>query len=145
MQSTKVKERTRGRQEGREGTEEGGIVASGDPALQECADGHVPQRQGGGERCILGNSAEVTPPVLGHDQIARNKGIDFVSHCWPFSEAQQPRPCASGSHSLQAGGPGPPSHGCSGDLFRCELNSVHKLPHRLGGKVIGKPEQIVYL
>lgn len=42
MQSTEAKERTRGRQEGREGREEGGIVASGDPALQECADGHVP-------------------------------------------------------------------------------------------------------
>lgn len=46
MQSTEAKERTRGRQEGREGREEGGIVASGDPALQECADGHVPHSQG---------------------------------------------------------------------------------------------------
>lgn len=62
MQSTKAKEKTRGRQEGREGREEGGIVASGDPALQECADGHVPHSWG--ECCILGNSAEVTLPVL---------------------------------------------------------------------------------
>lgn len=46
MQSTEAKERTRGRQEGREGGEEEGIVASGDPALQECADGHVPHSQG---------------------------------------------------------------------------------------------------
>lgn len=52
MQSTEAKERTRGRQEGREGREEGGIVASGDPALQECADGHVPHSRG--ECCILG-------------------------------------------------------------------------------------------
>lgn len=62
MQSTEAKERTRGRQEGREGREEGGIVASGDPALQECADGHVPHSRR--ECCILGSSVEVTPPVL---------------------------------------------------------------------------------
>lgn len=62
MQSTEAKERTRGRQEGREGREEGGIVASGDPALQECADGHVPHSLG--ECCILGSIAEVRPPVL---------------------------------------------------------------------------------
>lgn len=47
MQSAEVKERTRGRQEAREGREEGGIVASGDPALQECADGHVLHSRGG--------------------------------------------------------------------------------------------------
>ncbi|KAA8583365.1 hypothetical protein FQN60_015911 [Etheostoma spectabile] len=46
MQSKEAKERTQGRQEGREGREEGGIVASGDPALQECADGHVPHSLG---------------------------------------------------------------------------------------------------
>lgn len=112
MQCTKAKERTRGRQEGREGREEGGIVASGDPALQECADSHVPQSQG--ECCILGNSAEVTPPVLEcyrlqtDDKITHYKGIDFVSHYCSFSKAQQSFPCANWSLSLQAGGPNPP-------------------------------------
>lgn len=73
MQSAEVKERTRGRQEGREGGEEGGIVASGDPALQECADGHVLHSRGGvgwGGGCILGSSAEVTPPAFSVLQIA---------------------------------------------------------------------------
>lgn len=47
MQSAEERRRTRGRQEGREAGEEGGIVASGDPTLQECADGRVPHSQGG--------------------------------------------------------------------------------------------------
>lgn len=46
------------------GGEEGGIVASGDPALQECADGNVlHSRVGVGGGCFLRSSAEVTPPV----------------------------------------------------------------------------------
>lgn len=145
MQSMNAKERTRGRQEGREGKEEGGIVASGDPALQECADGRVPHSRGA--CCILGNSAEVTPPVLEgyrlqtYDKITHYKGIDFVSGYCSFSEAQQ-----------------------SFFLFHCRLEAqIH--PHTaaeeiyfgasytmststhtgLVYKVIGKPGQIVYL
>lgn len=67
-----------GRKEGREGGkrgEEGGIVASGDPALQECADGPVPDSW----RCSLRNSAEAAPVFRGSEQtngIAHRRGRD---------------------------------------------------------------------